>query len=190
MYIACVSLHVMLCHMPWSCKLSYNFASCYGLTQPVLSLVLLKVTILASPFLLCSTSPVYIVKHPFSLLCIKLHHTPSSHKFCHNFILTFHCITSPVVSLVMCWLSSAWKPLVKLGFWWPQPSKIEAWAMLLGLGQLRLGFGFSCSLWEYYHVIMLSHLFSSPHPVVKWFPVSHHHNYHHCGLEIQMCLKS
>ena len=40
-------------------------------------------------------------------------------------------------SVVLCWLSLAWKLLVKLSFLRPWPSKTEAWAMLIGLGQLR-----------------------------------------------------
>ena len=42
--------------------------------------------------------------------------------------------------LVMWQLGSAWKPMAKLSFSQPRPSKTKAWAMLVGLGQLRLGF--------------------------------------------------
>ena len=65
-------------------------------------------------------------------------------------LLQWDCVATSWV--VLCWLGSAWKLLVKLGFLQPQPSKTEAQAMLIGLGQLRL------SLWEFYHV-MVGHLF-------------------------------
>ena len=59
-------------------------------------------------------------------------------------------------SLVMCRLSLAWKPLAKLSFPWPRPSKSEAWAVLVGLGQLRLGLGSGHGLWEiFWHTIVI-----------------------------------
>ena len=53
----------------------------------------------------------------------------------------------------MCWLSLAWKPLARLGFSWPRPSKTKAWAKVVGLGQLRLSLGLGRGLWEKNHVM-------------------------------------
>ena len=50
--------------------------------------------------------------------------------------------------IVMCQLGSAWKPQAKLGFSWPRPSKIKARAVVVGLGQLRLGLHSGPGLWE------------------------------------------
>jgi hypothetical protein len=57
-----------------------------------------------------------------------------------------------MLQLVMCWLGLAWKLPARLGFSGLQPSKTEAWAVLVGLGRLRLGLDLSRSLWEKCHV--------------------------------------
>ena len=61
----------------------------------------------------------------------------------------------------MCRLGSAWKPPAKLGFFQPRPSKTKAWAVVVGLGQLRLGLGLGHGLWE--KRIMWCHTLATQH---------------------------
>ena len=72
--------------------------------------------------------------------------------------LCFVIVEHPIINdvwLVMCRLSSAWKPPVKLDIFRPRISKSEAWAVLVGLGQLRLGFGSSRGFFFFFMQLVL-----------------------------------
>ena len=80
-----------------------------------------------------------------------LHSAPSDPS---PWIFTQISTISAGACLVMCRLGSAWKPPAKLSFPRPRPSKSEAWAVLVGLGQLRLSLGSGHGLWEiFWHTI-------------------------------------